>query len=104
VTAVIEAAAVPLLPGARELVEAGQVPGGTRKNLRYVEAVTDFATSVPEELRLLLADAQTSGGLLLTVPPEAEASLVRRLIDAGARAARIGSVEPRSDGPAIRVL
>jgi selenide,water dikinase len=104
VTAVIEAAAVPLLAGVRELVAAGQVPGGTQKNLRYVEEVTDFATSVPEDLRLLLADAQTSGGLLLALPAEGAPGLVRRLVDAGARAAQIGSVIDRpADGPALRV-
>lgn len=103
VAAIIEAADVPLLVGARDLVRAGQIPGGTKKNLRYVQEVTEFATSVPEDLRLLLADAQTSGGLLISVPADAEAALVRRLLEAGARAARIGSVTERSDGPAIRV-
>lgn len=104
VAAVVDAASVPLLPGVRELVAAGQVPGGTKKNLRYVEDVTDFATSVPEELRLLLADAQTSGGLLLALPEETATGLVERLVDAGARAARIGSVIARpAGGPALHV-
>lgn len=64
VTAVIEHAAVPYLAGARDAVRAGYVSGGTRRNLDWVAAGTDFG-GVPEEDRLLLADAQTSGGLLL---------------------------------------
>ncbi len=64
----IEAAAVPLLPGARELADAGQVPGGTRRNLASVEPVTEWAESIDSITKLLLADAQTSGGLLIAVP------------------------------------
>lgn len=64
VTAVVDAAAVPYLDGARTALSAGHVPGGSRRNLAWVAPHTDFG-SVPEEERLLLADAQTSGGLLI---------------------------------------
>jgi selenide,water dikinase len=64
VTAVIDAAAIPYLPGARAAVADGYVSGGTRRNLAWVEPATDFGDTVESE-RLLLADAQTSGGLLL---------------------------------------
>jgi selenide,water dikinase len=64
VTAVIDAAAVPYLDGARESARDGYVSGGTRRNLAWVEPFTDFG-STAELDRLLLADAQTSGGLLL---------------------------------------
>jgi selenide,water dikinase len=64
VTAVIDSAAVPYLDGAREAVREGFVSGGTRRNLDWVAGETDFG-SVGEDDRLLLADAQTSGGLLL---------------------------------------
>jgi selenium donor protein len=64
VTAVVDAAAVPFLDGAREAVRDGFVPGGTRRNLAWVAPETDFGTT-DEDTRLLLADAQTSGGLLL---------------------------------------
>lgn len=64
VTAVIDAAAVPFLEGAREAVRDGYVSGGTRRNLEWVAGNTDFGAA-PEEVRLLLADAQTSGGLLV---------------------------------------
>ncbi|MER6817095.1 selenide, water dikinase SelD [Spirillospora sp. NPDC000708] len=64
VTAVVDAAAVPYLDGARDAVSAGYVSGGTRRNLDWVAPHTDFGTA-SEEDRLLLADAQTSGGLLV---------------------------------------
>jgi selenide,water dikinase len=64
VTAVIDAAAVPYLDGARAAAQGGYVSGGTRRNLAWVAPYTDFGTA-DEETRLLLADAQTSGGLLV---------------------------------------
>jgi selenide,water dikinase len=64
VTAVIDHAAVPLLAGARDALLAGYVPGGSRRNLDWVAPHAQFG-SVSEDDLLLLADAQTSGGLLV---------------------------------------
>jgi len=64
VTAVVDSAAVPYLPGAREALAAGHVSGGSRRNLDWVRPHADLA-AVTEDEALLLADAQTSGGLLL---------------------------------------
>lgn len=63
VTAVIDVRAVPYLASARSLLEDGYVPGGTRRNLEWV--APHLSTGVPETEMLLLADAQTSGGLLV---------------------------------------
>ena len=63
VTAVVNAAAVPYLDGAREALAAGYVSGGTRRNLDWVRP--HLRSAVGEDELLLLADAQTSGGLLL---------------------------------------
>jgi selenide,water dikinase len=63
-TVAIDAAAVPYLPGAREALRDGYVSGGTRRNLEWVTPWTDFGAADESE-RLLLADAQTSGGLLV---------------------------------------
>ncbi|MER7915349.1 MULTISPECIES: selenide, water dikinase SelD [unclassified Streptomyces] len=64
VTAVLDTAAVPYLDGAREAVRDGYVSGGTRRNLEWVAPWTGFGTT-DADTRLLLADAQTSGGLLV---------------------------------------
>jgi selenide,water dikinase len=64
VTAVIDSSAVPYLDGAREALAAGYVSGGTRRNLDWVAPHADLA-GVAEDEALLLADAQTSGGLLI---------------------------------------
>ncbi|MGY6026764.1 selenide, water dikinase SelD [Streptomyces spinosirectus] len=64
VTAVIDTSAVPYLEGAREAVRDGYVSGGTRRNLEWVAPYTDFGHT-DAGTRLLLADAQTSGGLLV---------------------------------------
>ncbi|KWX00495.1 segregation protein A [Carbonactinospora thermoautotrophica] len=64
VTAVVDASAVPYLEGACEAARDGFVSGGTRRNLAWVAPHTDFG-GADEVTRLLLADAQTSGGLLL---------------------------------------
>ncbi len=64
VTAVVDAAAVPYVDGARESLAAGFVPGGSRRNLEWVRPTLDAGRTGEDEL-VLLADAQTSGGLLV---------------------------------------
>ena len=78
--------AVPLFDGVRALASAGVMPAGSVKNLRYVEPHTRFAAEVGETQRLILADAQTSGGLLIAVPATRESELVAELERAGALA------------------
>ncbi|HEU5040669.1 MAG TPA: selenide, water dikinase SelD, partial [Gemmatimonadales bacterium] len=70
--------ALPLLPHAWRLASRGFVPGGTTRNLEAAELV-DWADDVGPVDRLLCADAQTSGGLLLAVPAENEAALLEAL-------------------------
>ena len=79
----VDGARVPLFPFARELAEKGQVPGGTKRNLAYVEPHLRWDGPVAEHERLLLCDAQTSGGLLLAVPAEGERTLLDELERAG---------------------
>jgi selenide,water dikinase len=64
VTAVIDSSAVPYLDGAREALAAGYLSGGTRRNLDWVAPHVDLS-AVGQDDALLLADAQTSGGLLI---------------------------------------
>jgi selenide, water dikinase len=65
VTAVVDAGAVPYLDGARESAGQGYISGGTRRNLDWVRPHTRFAADIEDTEQLLLADAQTSGGLLV---------------------------------------
>jgi selenide, water dikinase len=86
VTAVVDAAAVPYLEGARESLAAGFVPGGSKRNLDWVRP--HLEAEVDDDELVLLADAQTSGGLLLA--GEIPGATV------------IGELVP-ADGPALRV-
>ena len=72
---------VPLLAGVEGCLEAGLCPGGTRRNLEHAAPQTDFAPGLDEHHRLLLADAQTSGGLLMAVPESALDGLLGTLED-----------------------
>lgn len=101
-SAKLDASAVPLLPSARRLAEAGHVPGGTRRNLRDVGDVVSWSGAAPEVMRLLLADAQTSGGLLIAVAPEAVGGLLADLEDAGTPAAAVvGDLEEGAAGEIV---
>jgi selenide,water dikinase len=89
VTAVIDAAAVPYLDGAREAVRAGYVSGGTRRNLEWVAPHVEWRSGLADDERLLLADAQTSGGLLIAgeIPGY---PVIGELVPAGPRTIVIG--------------
>ena len=101
VAARIDAARVPVLDGAKDLVEAGHVPGGTRRNRSDAAATVSHGSDVPETTRVLLADAQTSGGLLIACPPERTARLVEELEDRGELAAVVGRM---TEGAAGRIV
>jgi selenide,water dikinase len=88
----IWAGAVPLLPSVRDLARAGFVPGGTKRNLDALEGIAIFEEEVPALDRLILADAQTSGGLLLAVRPASGASLLDSLGREGTAAAAVVGV------------
>ena len=94
----VNAADVPLLRGARELAEAGHVPGGTHRNLADLEGVVDFADDIDEVTRLLLGDAQTSGGLLMSVPVERVEALLEDLTGNVPAAAVVGAVGEGAGG------
>ena len=75
----VRAAAVPVLDFVRSLAGAGLIPGGSKNNLEYVEPHCRWDGAVSATDRLILADAQTSGGLLIAVPPANVDALVRAL-------------------------
>lgn len=75
----VRSADLPLLPGARQLAQTGHVPGGTHRNVTLAGTVASIGPGVPPDLMLLACDAQTSGGLLITVAPARAAQLVELL-------------------------
>jgi selenide,water dikinase len=83
---------VPLMPGVQQLAEAGIVPGGSRRNLADVATHVRFPDALAEWKRLVLADAQTNGGLLATVRQRQVPSVLKSLRKRGVEAAVIGSI------------
>ena len=80
VSAVVNRSAVPILPGALELAEAGNVSGGTRRNIESLSDSVSLEDGVSEVDFVLLADAQTSGGMLISVPEDRANDLVKSLV------------------------
>jgi selenide,water dikinase len=93
VSARVFAGAPRYLPDAEHLADAGCVPGGTRRNRDSIEPVTSWAEAVPEEVRTLLCDAQTSGGLLAAVASEDASELASEWESAGYAASVVGLFE-----------
>lgn len=97
-SAIVESARVPRLPHALELAQEGCVPGGTQRNYRHIEPVTRWPETLSEAERLLLCDAQTSGGLLISVAAEECDDLVEALRADDHTAAAIGELVPGAAG------
>jgi len=97
----VDLAEVPVLEGARPLAAAGVAPGGTRRNLAAANEVCRWDPGVTEADRLVLTDAQTSGGLLVALPPERAERLLTRLRELGTPAAAcIGEI---TEGAGIHI-
>jgi selenide,water dikinase len=93
VTAEVWSNAVPVLAAAREYVNAGIAPGGTHANWKFLADWVDYDPNLTKEAQLLLCDAQTSGGLLASVPANQAEKLVAGLRAAGCDAAAwVGAV------------
>ena len=90
----IEAAKVPLLEGALECVRAKFIPGGLNNNRDFAECMVGYG-EVPEELRTILFDPQTAGGLLLSVANSDSKRLVDALQNAGVPAVVVGEAVPK---------
>jgi selenide,water dikinase len=79
VGAVINASDVPILPGVWDLLEQNVVPGGTFRNMNGVEDSMDWDDALTDQQRLLMCDAQTSGGLLISVTKDKVEQLLSEL-------------------------
>jgi selenide,water dikinase len=99
VSAEIKASAVPVLAAAREYVQAGIAPGGTHANWRFLADWVTYDDDVTKETQLLLCDAQTSGGLLVSIPAAQVDAALGALQDAKvAVAACVGRISGEGRG------
>ena len=90
----INSANVPLLEGALDCVRSGFIPGGLKNNRDFAECLVSYDPGVPEEIRTMLFDPQTAGGLLLSVARADADALLATLNRAGVPAVEIGEVLP----------
>ena len=85
---------IPLLEGALECVRAGHIPGGLKANREFAEGVVRYEDGISDEIRAILFDPQTAGGLLISVASEDASELSQALNTAGVPAVEIGEVLP----------
>ena len=95
---VIYASKVPYFPEAEEFAKMGLVPGGTYRNREFREQMVNLHPEIPPWLVDILFDAQTSGGLLISVPSSKVEALLERLRKRGVEAALIGEVTQEHRG------
>lgn len=88
----IDSTKVPLLTGALECVRAGYVPGGLKTNREFAECIVQYGPEVAEEIKTLLFDPQTAGGLLIAVAADAAERLLMALESRGVDGVRMGEV------------
>ena len=98
----IHASRVRLLEGALECVRAGCIPGGLKANRDFAECVVNYESGIPEEIKTVLFDPQTAGGLLISAAAQDSVELVGALNSAGVAAVELGEVLP-SAKPLITV-
>ena len=102
--AALSMSSVPLLPGVRDLAERAVVPGGTRNNLDAFDSDVAWGPEITDEDKLILCDAQTSGGLLIAVPSASTQGVLDGLAQRGVTGAVIGRIVARTEaGRAIEV-
>jgi selenide,water dikinase len=102
VSLVFHSGNIPVIEGALDCIHAGYIPGGLKANRDFAECLVGYDPLVPDDIRTLLFDPQTAGGLLISVATEDAGPLARALEDAGVSAVEIGEVISRTK-PLIRV-
>jgi cysteine desulfurase NifS/selenium donor protein len=98
VDAEVNANAVPLLPGAEDMAAAGIIPGGTLNNLEYAEKFVTWDERISYIKKVLLCDAQTSGGLLVCMPESHADEFVQKLAENGVTGVKIGKMVSEGTG------
>jgi selenide, water dikinase len=87
---------IPILEGALDCIRAGNIPGGLNNNRDFAECVVGYEEGIPDELKTILFDPQTAGGLLIAVAAKDSPNLIRELRAAGVPAVEIGEVIERT--------
>lgn len=90
VTAEINFSDIKFLPGAIELANDGIMPGGSKRNLEYSEKFVEFSNELSDLQKLLACDAQTSGGLLVSLPDDEADEFIKALDSSSA--SKIGNI------------
>ena len=85
---------IPLLPGALDCVRANHIPGGLKANRDFAECVVAYDGGIADEMKTILFDPQTAGGLLISVVGHDAAELLQSLQSAGVAAVAVGEVRP----------
>jgi len=99
VRAQISSSSVPILPSTNEMVLRNVIPGGTEANLSFISPLVIWDKMITDSDKIILCDAQTSGGLLIAVADEFANDMLAQLHQAGViNAAKIGKIESGADG------
>ena len=93
----IHSSRIPLLEGALECARVGHIPAGLKANREFAECVVQYADEISGEMKAILFDPQTAGGLLVSVAPAAAGDIVGALMAAGIPSAEIGEVLPKAE-------
>jgi selenide,water dikinase len=93
------ASRIPLLEGALDCVRAGHIPGGLKANREFAECMVDYEEGIAEDIKTILFDPQTAGGLLISVTPKGADELALALHAAGVPAVEIGEALPPAKPP-----
>jgi selenide,water dikinase len=93
----IHAGSLRLIEGAMACIRAGYIPGGLKTNRDFAEGALNYEAGIPDEVKALLFDPQTAGGLLISVAAEDSTELTHDLGAAGVLVAEIGEVLPRAE-------
>jgi len=94
VAAVIDADRVPIMPGVYDLARKNMIAGGTRRNINWMDKKTGWRSKFDETLNAILCDAQTSGGLLVSVAEPKSQDLLNQLVQLGVSGTIIGRIGP----------
>ena len=96
-SAEIRYASIPLIDNAYNIAAGGTLPGGTKSNMDFTETEVEYSSNISSAYKALLNDAQTSGGLLFSLPESQAALLIQKITDLGKFAFNIGSVIKQQD-------